>query len=206
LVAKCGLNQTLQQNQPRPQLTTRQAAVVDILKASSSEFATIRSLSMRFRGIPRSKDFDKLDQWSDDAYRSDIYAMQRFSKALTRDLDPVRNAIAQPLSNVQNGGQINRLKKLQRAMYGREGKSTPNRSIIIAKKKRQFRKISSSTVTSPNPAGQRHRAQDEGPINPQAGKTVGRAFVQPRLGASLRSTKVAYRPAPSGIASSLKSY
>jgi hypothetical protein len=36
---------------PRPQLTARQAAIVDTLKTSSSEFASMRQLAMRFRGI-----------------------------------------------------------------------------------------------------------------------------------------------------------
>jgi transposase len=47
--------------------------------------------------------------------------MQRFAKSLARDLDAVRNAITQPWSNGQTEGQINRLKTLKRAMYGRAG-------------------------------------------------------------------------------------
>jgi len=40
---------------------------------------------------------------------------------LGRDIDAVRNAIEQPWSNGQVEGQINRLKTLKRAMYGRAG-------------------------------------------------------------------------------------
>ena len=36
---------------PRPLLTKRQATTVDALKAASSEFAVMRQLAMRFRGI-----------------------------------------------------------------------------------------------------------------------------------------------------------
>jgi transposase len=106
---------------PRTQLTQRQAAIVDTLKKASSEFATMRRLAMRFRGILRSGDTGNLDQWWDDAHQSGIYAMQRFAKSLARDLDAVRNAITQPWSNGQTEGQINRLKTLKRAMYGRAG-------------------------------------------------------------------------------------
>jgi hypothetical protein len=38
-----------------------------------------------------------------------------------RDIDAVRNAIAEPWSSSQAEGQINRLKSLKRAMFGRAG-------------------------------------------------------------------------------------
>jgi transposase len=40
---------------------------------------------------------------------------------LRRDIDAVKNAIELPWSNGQAEGQINRLKMLKRAMYGRAG-------------------------------------------------------------------------------------
>ncbi len=45
--------------------------------------------------------------------------MQQFSRTLSRDLDAVRNAVTEKWSNGQAEGQINRLKTLKRAMYGR---------------------------------------------------------------------------------------
>ncbi len=47
--------------------------------------------------------------------------MQRFTRTLRRDIDAVGNAIIEPWSNGQTEGQINRLKTLKRAMYGRAG-------------------------------------------------------------------------------------
>lgn len=47
--------------------------------------------------------------------------MQRFAKAIRQDLEAVRNAMSEPWSNGQTEGQINRLKTLKRAMYGRAG-------------------------------------------------------------------------------------
>ena len=47
--------------------------------------------------------------------------MQRFARVLRRDISAVRNAITEPWSNGQTEGQINRLKTLKRAMYGRAG-------------------------------------------------------------------------------------
>ncbi len=40
-------------------------------------------------------------------------------KTLTRDIEAVKHAIAEPWSSGQAEGQINRLKTLKRAMYGR---------------------------------------------------------------------------------------
>nr|CCD32294.1 IS204/IS1001/IS1096/IS1165 transposase [Methylocystis sp. SC2] len=47
--------------------------------------------------------------------------MQRFARTLQRDIDAVRKAIAQPRSNGQAEGTINRLKALKRTMYDRAG-------------------------------------------------------------------------------------
>ena len=56
-----------------------------------------------------------------DAQQSGIYAMQRFARTLRRDIDAVKNAVTECWSNGQTEGQINRLKTLKRAMYGRAG-------------------------------------------------------------------------------------
>ena len=45
--------------------------------------------------------------------------MQRFAKTIRQNLEAVRNAMSEPWSNGQTEGQINRLKTLNRAMYGR---------------------------------------------------------------------------------------
>jgi len=76
---------------------------------------------MRFRGVLLSKDLKRLDKWLDDSQRSGIYAMQRFARTLRHAIQAVRNAVAEPWSNGQTEGQINRLKTLKRAMHGRAG-------------------------------------------------------------------------------------
>src|SRR5260370_34831429 len=79
----------------------------------------MRQLAMRFRGLFRSKSAMKLDAWLDDAHHSGLYAMQRFVRTLRQDIEAVRNALTKPWRNGQTEGQINRLKVLKRAMYGR---------------------------------------------------------------------------------------
>ena len=50
-----------------------------------------------------------------------VHALQQFARMLSRDIDAVRNAIAEPRSSGQAEAQINRLKTLERAMFGRAG-------------------------------------------------------------------------------------
>ena len=81
----------------------------------------MRALAMRFRGIVRGADVGKLTVWLRGAERSGLYGIRRFVHTLRRDLAAVRNAITETWSNGQVEGQINRLKTLKRAMYGRAG-------------------------------------------------------------------------------------
>jgi len=84
----------------------------------------MRRLSLQFRALLRSRKPEGLSRWKADAMHSGIYALQRFAKTLQRDKDAVRNAIALPWSSGQVEGQINRLKTLKRAMYGRPAESS----------------------------------------------------------------------------------
>jgi transposase len=76
---------------------------------------------MRFNGILRGRRADPLQAWIDDAIDTNLASIVRFARTLHRDIDAVRNAIEMPWSNGQAEGQINRLKTLKRAMYGRAG-------------------------------------------------------------------------------------
>ena len=104
---------------PRGLLTEAQAAKVDRLKEISSDFATMRQLAMRFRGLLKGSNPEPLDGWLSEAASSGIHGMRRFAATLRQDLVAVRNAISEPWSNGQTEGQINRLKTLKR--YGRAG-------------------------------------------------------------------------------------
>jgi len=74
---------------------------------------------MRFRGLLRSRRRAALDSWIRDATACGIHGMHRFARTLRHDLDAVRDAITEKWSNGQTEGQINRLKPLKLAMYGR---------------------------------------------------------------------------------------
>jgi hypothetical protein len=104
---------------PRGMLTESQQAKVAVLKSSLPSFAAMRALAMRFRGMMRSGKMDGLDAWLRDAAGSGIYGMRAFARGLRKDLSAVRNALTTKWSSGQVEGQINRLKTLKRAMYGR---------------------------------------------------------------------------------------
>ena len=106
---------------PRGMLTPAKAAKVEALKQVSPSFVTMRRLAMRFRGILRSGDVEKLDTWLDEAQSCGLKLMQRFARTVSQDLEAVRNAATERWSSGPVEGQINRLKTLKRAMYGRAG-------------------------------------------------------------------------------------
>lgn len=64
-------------------------------------------------------DATKLDRWLDDAKDCGIPAVMNFARTPMIDIQAVRNAVIERWSNGQTEGQINRLKILKRAMFGR---------------------------------------------------------------------------------------
>ena len=106
---------------PRSLLTVRQTGCVEALKAASTDFVVMRGLAMRLRGLLRSGSKAKLERWLEDARFSGVHGMERFARTLRQDIAAVENAATQIWSNGQVEGQINRLKTLKRAMFGRAG-------------------------------------------------------------------------------------
>ena len=106
---------------PRPMLTERQLAMLEVLKDEVVGFTAMRKLAMRFRGLLRGRDVGKLEAWIVDAQRCGIPAIIHFARTLTHDIDAVRNAVAEPWSNGPTEGHINKLKMLRRVSFGRAG-------------------------------------------------------------------------------------
>ena len=106
---------------PRGALAATQAATVDELNRLSPQFAALRSFAMSFRGILRGRNPARLDGWIDRARASGLHCLRQFAMTLRNDIEAARNAILEPWSNGQTEGQINKLKTLKRAMYGRAG-------------------------------------------------------------------------------------
>ena len=82
---------------PRGQMTPRQIVNVDVLKAASAEFTTMRGLAMRFAALLRGNDISKLDVWLSDARRCGLHAMRSFVGKIRQDIDAVCNAILESM-------------------------------------------------------------------------------------------------------------
>ena len=108
-------------NKPRPDLTARQAEIVDALKEQCPGYAVMRKLTFGFRAILRRGKVTTLHGWLEEARRTGIHAMERFVRTVKQDLKAVESAVTERWSNGPVEGQINRLKALKRQMYGRAG-------------------------------------------------------------------------------------
>jgi hypothetical protein len=66
----------------------QQIVNVDVLKAASAEFATMRPLAVRFRSLLRGDDVAKLDGWLSDTRECGVYGMraslEHYARRLTR--------------------------------------------------------------------------------------------------------------------------
>lgn len=106
---------------PSATLNTRRAQVMRILKQNVYGFAEAHHLALSVQTMLRYRQLHQLDEWIAAAAKSEVYALHRFAKALRRDGEAIRNAIAEPWSSGQVEGQIDRLKTIKRSMYGRGG-------------------------------------------------------------------------------------
>jgi len=106
---------------PRPELSARQAEIVDVLKEQCPGFAVMRRLAFGFRAILNRGKVTTLHRWLEEATLSGIHALQRFVRTVKQDLGAVESAVTESWSNGPVEGQINRLKALKRQMYGRAG-------------------------------------------------------------------------------------
>jgi len=79
----------------------------------------MRKLAMNFRAILFGADLARLNAWLTKVNASRPRHVPSLARWLMRDLQAVRNAIAEPWSNGQVEGQINKLKTSKRSMYGR---------------------------------------------------------------------------------------
>jgi transposase len=106
---------------PRGQMTAKQVAKVDAMKEASSELAAVRRFAMRFRSLFRSGNVSARDDRLMEVGQPGIYGLQRFARAVKRDIAAVYNAMTTIWSNGQTEGQINRLNILKRVTYRRAG-------------------------------------------------------------------------------------
>lgn len=105
----------------RPDLCKKewQAEYAEELCRSSDEIQTAKDLTDRFYRLLKSSQCESLKEWLSQARKSGIAEFVSFAKGLKQDLAAVESAIETSWSNGQVEGQVNRLKTIKRAMYGR---------------------------------------------------------------------------------------
>ena len=91
---------------------------LDLLYQKSQEIKQAARLVASFKKLFQSKEDGLLKIWISEAINSES-GLKHFAKNLIKDFDAVNNAVISPYSNGQVEGQINRLKNIKRAMYGK---------------------------------------------------------------------------------------
>lgn len=86
---------------------------------NSDEIRQGLTLLNKFRTMVREKHVDKYEEWHKEVKNRSLTEFENFAKGLRRDNEAVKNALSEEWSNGQTEGQVNRLKFIKRAMYGR---------------------------------------------------------------------------------------
>ena len=105
--------------QRREQHTDEQAAYLAQLCQSDMTIAAAYRVTQDFLSMVRERTGDRLDEWIAAAAGSEITEMRRYALGLRDDYAAVRAGLTRAESNGQTEGQINKLKLVKRAMYGR---------------------------------------------------------------------------------------
>ncbi|RAJ90825.1 transposase [Larkinella arboricola] len=92
---------------------------------------TAHKLALQFRNLMKDQDDNGLDHWLSVAKQSEINALRHFSRSLESDYAAVRQAFQSTWSSGQVEGQVNRLKTVKRAMYGRASFELLRRRMIM---------------------------------------------------------------------------
>ena len=85
-----------------------------------------------FGRIVRERSAVALDHWLEAATTSGVGELKRFAASLRRDYAAVSAALSLVWSNGQLEGQINRLKGIKKAMYGRGKFDLLRRRVLYA--------------------------------------------------------------------------
>jgi transposase len=100
-------------------LDPEQRRYLEELRASSPELAAAQEMAGRFAGLLREGGEGGLAGWLREAIEGGIPELCAFAKGVLQDEEAVRAAMREPWSNGQVEGHVNRLKTLERQMYGR---------------------------------------------------------------------------------------
>ncbi len=111
-------------------LSPRQAAFLDQLAHAWPEAQEARALAREFDRLIRARDAAALELWLARAEASGLREFAGFVVGLRRDLAAVTAALTEEWSSGQVEGQVNRLKLVKRAMFGRANPDLLRRRVL----------------------------------------------------------------------------
>jgi transposase len=132
----------------QPLLTARQAAWLVLrreepraedkapllaqLRAQPADVAEAIDLAQDCARLVRQRQPQQLEPWLARAAKSAVRAFQRFAKGLRDDDDAIKAGVTLPWSRGPVEGQITRLKRLKRQMFGRASLALLERRFVLA--------------------------------------------------------------------------
>lgn len=129
LTPRTAVWQVLQRPQKRDELAVER---LEKLREAHPDLEEAISLAEGFASFVRTRDPEALDRWLDQAAASRLKPFQSFAASLRRDYDAVRAGVELPWSTGPVEGEINRLKMLKRAMFGRASFPLLQRRVLLA--------------------------------------------------------------------------
>jgi transposase len=102
------------------------------LRAQHTDVAEAIDLAQDFAQLVRQRQPQELEPWLARAAKSAVGAWRRFAKGLRDDFDAVKAGVTLPWSSGPVEGQITRLKRLKRQMFGRASLTLLERRFVLA--------------------------------------------------------------------------
>jgi transposase len=103
----------------KEKLTAEQQRQLDQICQASEDLSLAYALSQTFIELLKEHKAQELKDWLRQARGSHLNELKSIAKSMQQDYDAIYAACAQPWSQGQVEGQINRLKCIKRQMYGR---------------------------------------------------------------------------------------
>jgi transposase len=129
LTPRNGVWQVLQRPEKRDRQTLER---IEKLREAHPDLEETISLTEDFASLIRARDPEALDRWLDQAAASMLKPFQGFAASLRRDYDAVRAGVELPWNTGPVEGEINRLKMVKRAMFGRASFPLLQRRVLLA--------------------------------------------------------------------------
>ncbi len=104
---------------PEQDLREKEKLYRSALCSGSELVAHVFQIAQEYRSMIEEKQAEQLDHWLMKVEQSQIIELKRFSTSLRTDYAAIKSALLFSWSNGQVEGQVNRLKLIKRAMYGR---------------------------------------------------------------------------------------